>query len=134
MSANIKAYLLNKPESREDYPFGGEVAVFKVCDKMFATYVEGGRAMGGATASDCARMNLKCDPDEALMLRDVFDAVLPGYHMNKKHWNTVVLDGSIPQPELERMIDRSYGLVVKKLAHAQRQRLEIQFGVEVIYR
>ena len=60
-------------------------------------------------------MNLKCDPQEAIMLRDVFNAVMPGYHMNKQHWNTVKLDGSLPQGELKRMIHNSYMLVVNKL-------------------
>ena len=75
-------------------------------------------------------MNLKCDPAEALFLRDMFDAVVPGYHMNKTHWNTVILDGSIPRGEIERMIDRSYGLVVKKLKRAERVALEVRFGAE----
>jgi predicted DNA-binding protein (MmcQ/YjbR family) len=79
-------------------------------------------------------MNLKCDPDEALALRDIFDAVLPGYHMNKAHWNTVVLDGSIPTGELERMIDRSFGLVVKGLKKTERLALEIRHGSDTIYR
>ncbi len=97
----------------------------KIDSKMFATLVD--------TADD-ARMNLKCDPDEAVMLRDIFPAVLPGYHMNKRHWNTIVLDGSIPRGEIERMIDRSYGLVVKSLRKAQRQALEIRHGKEALYR
>ena len=80
------------------------------------------------------RMNLKCDPEEAMILRDLFGAVVPGYHMNKAHWNTVYLDGSIPRGEIERMIDRSYGLVVGKLTKAERQALEIKYGREVLYR
>ena len=105
-------YLLGKPEAIEDYPFGPDVAVMKVRGKMFATL--------SVTAGE-GRMNLKCDPDQALALRDLFSAVLPGYHMNKKHWNTVCLDGSIPSGELQRMIDHSYALVVKGLPKAVRE-------------
>lgn len=120
-----KTYLLSRPEAVEDYPFGPEVAVFKILNKMFATLgVEDG----------IARMNLKCDPDEANALRDVFVAVIPGYHMNKKHWNTVILDGTIPVSEIERMIDRSYGLVVKGLKKAERQALELRYPKEQLYR
>lgn len=120
-----RTYLLSRPEAREDFPFGPDVAVLKICDKMFATL---------ANSKGVAQMNLKCDPDEALMLRDIFPSVLPGYHMNKRHWNTIVLDGSIPNGELERMIDRSYALVVKGLANAPRQALEIRHGKDSLYR
>lgn len=67
-----------------------------------------------------ASINLKCDPDEALALRDIFPAITPGYHMNKKHWNTVQLDGSVPNGEIERMIDNSFRLVVEGMPKAQR--------------
>lgn len=120
-----KHYLLGKPEAVEDYPFGSEVAVYKVKNKMFATLTE---------SKDGAAMNLKCDPDEALALRDIFDGVLPGYHMNKKHWNTVLLNGTVPTGEIERMIDRSYGLVVKGLKRVERQALELSYGKEVLYK
>jgi predicted DNA-binding protein (MmcQ/YjbR family) len=69
------------------------------------------------------RINLKCDPAEAEQLRMVFDAVLPGYHMNKKHWNTVIINGSIPDSEVKRMIDNSYALIVKKLGKSAAQLL-----------
>ena len=118
-------YLLSRPEAREDFPFGPDVAVLKICDKMFATL---------ASSKGVAQMNLKCNPDEALMLRDIFPSVLPGYHMNKRHWNTIVLDGSIPKGEIERMIDGSYALVVKGLAKAPRQALEIRHGKDSLYR
>ena len=120
-----RGYLLARPEAREDFPFGPDVAVMKIGNRMFATL-----ALSGGEG----RMNLKCDPNEAIMLRDVFDAVLPGYHMNKKHWNTIVLDGSIPVPEIERMIDRSYGLVVKSLRRAEREALILRHGRESIFR
>ncbi len=126
MEGKFKTYLLSKPEAREDYPFGPDVAVMKVRNKMFATY--------SLQPDGTAHMNLKCDPDEALALRDVFEAVIPGYHMNKKHWNTVILDGSIPDGEVERMIDRSYGLVVKGLPKAEKRSLEVQYGEHELYR
>lgn len=122
---SARDYLLSRPEASEDHPFGPDVWVAKVRGRMFATLAE---------ADGQARMNLKCDPEEALMLRDVFDAVTPGYHMNKAHWNTVRLDGSIPAPELERMMDRSYALVVRKLPKAERVALEVRYGRETLYR
>ena len=120
-----RTYLLSKPESVEDFPFGPDVYVYKVRGKMFATL--------GFT-DNVGRMNLKCDPEEAMALRDIFESVVPGYHMNKAHWNTVILDGSIPNGELERMIDRSFGLVVKGLKKSERQALEIRYGSETVYR
>lgn len=123
--AMARAYLLGRPEAFEDFPFGPDVAVMKISDKMFATVVD---------REDAASMNLKCDPNEALILRDIFEAVKPGYHMNKRHWNTVILDGSVPRGEIERMIDRSYALVVKKLRRDQRQALEIRHGKQALYR
>ena len=115
---------LSKNGTSEEVPFGPEVLVYKVAGKMFATLVSG---------PDHARMNLKCDPHEALMLRDIFESVRPGYHMNKRHWNTVVLDGSIPPGEIQRMIDNSYALVVKGLRRAVRQGLEVRHGRDRIY-
>ena len=130
----VKKYLLSKPEAFEDYPFGPEVAVFKVRDKMFATLVQRHDHEADPEHRKCAHMNLKCDPDQALALRDIFAAVQPGYHMNKKHWNTVRLDGSIPEGEIMRMIDHSYGLVVKSLKKAERTALALQYGEEALYR
>lgn len=106
MAFDIKKYLLEKPEAEEDFPFGPEVPVYKVRNKMFALI---------GTTDNEQRINLKCDPVEAEQLRMVFDAVIPGYHMNKKHWNTVIINGSIPDAEVKRMIDNSYALVVKSL-------------------
>ncbi|TNC81095.1 MAG: hypothetical protein C9356_10890 [Oleiphilus sp.] len=120
-----KAYLLSKPEAQEDYPFGADVMVPKVKGKMFATLAYNG---------DTANMNLKCEPHQAQELRDLFEAVQPGYHMNKRHWNTIVLDSSIPRGEIERMIDHSYGLVVKGLKRAERQALELSYGKAQLYR
>ncbi|MBQ12791.1 MAG: MmcQ/YjbR family DNA-binding protein [Gammaproteobacteria bacterium] len=112
-----KKYLLAKPEAIEDYPFGPDVMVPKIKGKMFATL---------GTENGIGRVNLKCDPNEALALRDIFSAVIPGYHMNKKHWNTVILDGSIPSGEIARMFDNSYKLVVRSLPKARRESLAMK--------
>jgi predicted DNA-binding protein (MmcQ/YjbR family) len=120
-----RQYMLGQPEAWEDFPFGPDVAVMKIRQKMFATL-----AMSG----DSARTNLKCDPQEAVMLRDIFDSVLPGYHMNKRHWNTVILDGDVPRGEIERMIDRSYGLVVKSLKKQEREALVLAYGKDEIFK
>lgn len=115
----IKPYLLNKPETIEDFPFGDDVSVFKVKGKMFATLAWG---------QDKAHfwLNLKCDPNEALALRDIFDSVIPGYHMNKQHWNTIILDGTVPKGEIERMIDNSFGLVVSKMTKKDQRSILVQ--------
>ena len=104
--AQFREYCLSKPRATEDTPFGPDVLVFKVGGKMFAL----------AALDDVpATVNLKCDPDLALDLRDRYDEVGPGYHMNKKHWNTVEIQGAIPYVELRKMIDHSYDLVAKSL-------------------
>lgn len=121
---SLRAYLLSKPEAFEDFPFGPRVAVMKIRSKMFATLVED---------SEGVSMNLKCDPHEALILRDIFSAVRPGYHMNKRHWNTVIVDGSMPRGEIERMVDHSYALVVRGLKKAERLALEIRHGSAALY-
>jgi predicted DNA-binding protein (MmcQ/YjbR family) len=120
----VKSYFLARPEAYLDFPFGPDVYVFKVAGKMFGTL---------GWEEEIPRINLKCDPQQALMLRDIFAAVIPGYHMNKTHWNTVILDGTVPNGEIERMIDHSYALVVKKLPRAERLALEVKYGKEVLY-
>jgi predicted DNA-binding protein (MmcQ/YjbR family) len=102
----LKDYVLNKPETLLDFPFGDDVYVFKVKNKMFALL---------GYRNDQLSLNLKCDPSEALMLRDIFPAITTGYHMDKKHWNTIFIDGSVPKGEMERMIDNSFKLVVSKM-------------------
>jgi len=119
----VKKYILAKPESTVDYPFGPEVAVFKIKNKMFATF---------GILKDKPAINLKCDPNEALALRDIFDSVIPGYHMNKRHWNTVYLDQTVPKGEIERMIDNSYALVVKGLKKSERENLILQYGRKIL--
>ncbi len=107
----LRAYLLSKPEAVEDFPFDTTTLVLKVAGKMFA-------ALG--INDEPLRINLKSDPLTAEVLRQRYAAVLPGYHMNKRHWNTVVLDGSVPEKELREMIDESYRLVVAGLPKAKR--------------
>jgi len=118
-------YLGNKPEATLDFPFGEEVKVFKVKNKMFATLSLGKMGKGDGKSNSPEEgdwwMNLKCDPDEAVMLRDIFPSIIPGYHMNKKLWNTIILDGSIPQGEIERMMDNSFMLVVSKMTKKDQQ-------------
>src|SRR5256885_15491001 len=109
--AKFREYCLSKPQATEGTPFGPEVVVFKVGGKMFALM---------SLDEIPATANLKCDPDLALDLRDRYEQVRPGYHMNKKHWNTVEIEGSIPEAELRKMIDHSYDLVVKSLPRAKR--------------
>jgi predicted DNA-binding protein (MmcQ/YjbR family) len=99
------------PGAVEDYPFGDGIAVFKVGGRMFALV-----PLEGSPSS----VNLKCDPDLALELRDRYPAVRPGYHQNKRHWNTVELDGSIDDDEIRWMVDHSYELVVRGLPSALR--------------
>lgn len=124
----ITEYFLNKPFTSVSQPFGEGVDVFKVKDKMFATLSLGTGnekdTQGKMAGHYC--INLKCDPDEALALRDIFDAVIPGYHMNKKLWNTVILDGSMPQGEVERLIDNSFLLVVSKMTKKERDLISLQ--------
>jgi predicted DNA-binding protein (MmcQ/YjbR family) len=103
---SFRAHCLGKSNATEGTPFGPDNIVFKVKGKMFALL---------AFEEVPPRANLKCDPDLALELRDRYEQVEPGYHMNKKHWNTVVLDGVIPDREIRKMIDDSYGLVVRSL-------------------
>jgi predicted DNA-binding protein (MmcQ/YjbR family) len=110
----FREYCLNKPHVTEGTPFGEDVLVFKVSGKMFAL---------AALDEIPATANLKCDPDLALELRDRYEQVQPGYHMNKKHWNTVLIDNGIPDSELRKMIDHSYELVVRNLPKAKRAKL-----------
>jgi predicted DNA-binding protein (MmcQ/YjbR family) len=117
-------YLLAKPEAILDYPFGPEAAVFKLQGKMFALL---------STGQNGLVLNLKCDPLEAVQLRDLFAAVRPGYHMNKQHWNSVSLNGELPDSEIERQIDNSYALIVRGLTRAQRRHLELKYSQRELY-
>ncbi len=108
---SFREYCLGKVAVTEGTPFGEDVLVFKVSGKMFALV---------ALDEVPATANLKCDPDLALELRDRYEQVRPGYHMNKKHWNTVEIDSGISDSELRKMIDHSYQLVVRSLPKAER--------------
>lgn len=108
--ADIEAYILAQKASGKSFPFGEDVAVYKVLDKMFALISEKG-------------LNLKCNPDDALLWRSMYDAIKPAYHMNKEHWNTIILDDSVPQELIYKMIDDSYALVVKKMRKMDRDKL-----------
>ena len=113
----FREYCLKKSGVTEDSPFGPEHLVFKVGGKMFALL---------AFEEIPPTANLKCDPDLALELRDRYDEVRPGYHMNKKPWTTVQIDGAIPQQELAKMIDHSYDLVTRALPRKERERLALR--------
>jgi predicted DNA-binding protein (MmcQ/YjbR family) len=104
--SQFREYCLSKQRATEETPFGPDVLVFKVAGKMFAL---------AALDEVPTTVNLKCDPDLALDLRDRYEQVRPGYHMNKKHWNTVEIESGIPDAELRKMIDHSYDLVVNAL-------------------
>jgi predicted DNA-binding protein (MmcQ/YjbR family) len=103
------------PGAVEDYPFGDDVSVFKIGGRIFALVPLSGEP---------GTMNLKCDPALALELRARHPAIRPGYHQNKRHWNTVELDGSIDDDELRELIDHSYRLVIAGLPRAIRDGLD----------
>lgn len=98
----LESYLLSMPNARLEYPFGEGVAVYKAGDKMFALVAEG---------SSPIRLSLKCDPQLATTLRERYESVLPGYHLNKKHWNTLLLTGQLEWSEIQDLIRHSYQLV-----------------------
>jgi len=102
----LREYCLSKPGAEEALPFGPDTLVYKVNGKLFLL-----------TGFDVhpLQFNVKCNPDKAIELREEYpDAVLPGYHMNKKHWNTIIVDGTLSNKQLEGFIDDSYGLVKGK--------------------
>lgn len=98
----VETYILSLPNTRLDYPFGEDVAVYKVNDKMFALIREGKQPV---------QLSLKCDPELSKVLRDKYDEIMPGYHLNKKHWNTLVLAGQLEWEEVQGLIRHSYQLV-----------------------
>lgn len=98
----VEDFILSMPNARLDYPFGEGVAVYKAGDKMFALIRE---------AKDPVQLSLKCDPVLSKTLREKYDEVMPGYHLNKKHWNTMVLTGQLEWPEVQDLIRHSYQLV-----------------------
>jgi predicted DNA-binding protein (MmcQ/YjbR family) len=108
-------FCMSMKGATEDFPFADDVSVYKVMNKMFALL---------PMDVDPPTISLKCDPNEAIMLRQMYEAVTGGYHLNKKHWNTVTVDGEIPDQQIREMIADSYDLVVQKLTKKQRAELE----------
>ena len=104
----VKDYCLNKLGAFEDFPFGTEPLVIKVASKIFAIITKNS-------------ISLKCDPFVAQNLRNQYSSVKPGYHLNKSHWNTVYLEGEIPDSEISWMIDHSYDLVYSKLRKSEKE-------------
>jgi predicted DNA-binding protein (MmcQ/YjbR family) len=101
----LREYCLSKPGAEETLPFGPDTLVFKTGDKVFLLV---------GLDEEQLSFNVKCDPDKAIELREEFPCVLPGYHMNKKHWNTIIVDGSVSSKQLKEWIDWSYELVSAK--------------------
>ena len=112
--AKLRGLCLSLPGTEETFPFGPETSVFKVADRMFAL---------SGLARRPLSVSLKCEPELAEQLRAAHPAVTPGYHLNKRHWNTVVLDGSLPAGVIADMIEDSYDLVVGGLSRTRRQAL-----------
>lgn len=111
---SFRIYCLKKRGVTEEFPFDENTLVFKVMGKIFAL----------TDLVDIPfTINLKCDPERAIELRERYEAVQPGYHMNKKHWNTVIIDNSIPEIEILEMIDHSYQLIVDKLPRGEKLKL-----------
>ena len=114
-AARLRRACLALTGAEETFPFGPENSVFKVAGKMFAISRLG--------AVPPLRISLKCEPDLAEGLRGAHQAIIPGYHLNKRHWNTVILDGSVPEAMVVEMIEDSYDLVVAKLSKATQSEL-----------
>ena len=109
----IRNYCLSKKGAVESFPFDEETLVIKVCDKMFALLpLESGSVI-----------NLKCDPEKAIELREHYEDIKPGYHMSKKHWNSITFNHAIPNELVIELINHSYNLVVNKLTKAKREKL-----------
>ena len=112
----LREYCLSKPGTEETLPFGPDTLVYKVCGKVFL--------LTGLDSEEF-RFNVKCDPDKAIELREQFSCVLPGYHMNKKPWNTIIVDGSVSSKQLKEWIDHSYELVVESLSKKIRENMNL---------
>jgi predicted DNA-binding protein (MmcQ/YjbR family) len=112
----LRDFCLARPEAVEEFPFGPGVSVFKIGGKIFAISELG---------SEPLRVSVKCEPDLAVQLRSTYPAVAPGYHLNKRHWNTITLDGSLADETVNDMIEDSYDLVVAGLTKAVRKRLRL---------
>jgi predicted DNA-binding protein (MmcQ/YjbR family) len=113
-SEELRDYCLSLLGAHEEFPFGPDTSVFKVSGKIFAL---------SRLAESPLRISLKCDPPLAEELRKAHAAVIPGYHLNKRHWNTVIIDGSLSDEMISDMVEDSYDLIVSKLPRARRQAL-----------
>ena len=111
----IREYCIKKKGVTEEFPFDEETLVFKVVGKIFLL---------ASLESIPLQINLKCDPEKAIELREEFESIQPGYHMNKKHWNTIILDGTVPAKKILEWIDDSYNLVVSGLKKAELKKLK----------
>ncbi|MDU2239359.1 MAG: MmcQ/YjbR family DNA-binding protein [Paenibacillus sp.] len=121
MYQKLVAYCLSKKGAVQEYPFGPETTVMKVGGKMFAL-------LPVTSGDGAASISLKCDPVIAANLREQHACVKPGYHLNKKHWNTITADGSLPMDDLRAMIDHSYDLVLGGLTKAAREAVLMRIG------
>jgi len=113
-ATDLIEYCLSKTGVTETHPFGPDTLVLKVGGKIFALF---------SLDSETLRVNLKCDPDWAIRLRDEWDEVQPGYHMNKQHWNTIHLEGKLPLQLIRQMADHSYQLILESLPAKIKQQL-----------
>jgi len=102
---DLRNYVLSLKDVAESFPFGEDTLVFKTNDKIFLLV---------SLSSSPLQFNVKCDPEKAIELREQYSCVLPGYHMNKKHWNTIIVDGTLSQSQLKNFIKDSYNLISKK--------------------
>jgi len=110
----LREYCLSKKAVTEDFPFGETTLVFRVKNKIFLLV---------SLDASPLQFNAKCEPDKAVELREQYDAIQPGYHMNKKHWNTVVIDGSVSSALIKEMIDDSYNLIIQSLPKKLKEEL-----------
>jgi len=101
----LHEYAISKPGSEDSFPFGNSTLVFKVNNKIFLLV---------SIDANPIRFNAKCDPEKAIELREQYECITPGYHMNKKHWNSVLIDGTLTHKQLKAIIDDSYNLVAKR--------------------
>jgi predicted DNA-binding protein (MmcQ/YjbR family) len=113
-AAELRSWCVSQPGAVEEFPFGPETSVFKVAGKIFALSALEGTPL---------KVSVKCEPDLAVALRDSYPAIRPGYHLNKRHWNTITLDGSLPDQMARDLIEDSYDLVVSALPKRVRERL-----------
>ncbi|HSZ33273.1 MAG TPA: MmcQ/YjbR family DNA-binding protein [Puia sp.] len=110
----IRKYCLDKKSTTESFPFGESTLVFKVCGKIFLLM---------SLDSQPLQFNVKCDPEKAEELRESYSSVIPAFHMNKKHWNTIIMNGQVNSKLIREMIDDSYSLVVRSLPLSERKKL-----------